>query len=147
MSSHLQFHVRSARWPQDEPAIGAVRRQVFIDEQGVPEAMEWEVEDGRCRWFVAESGDEVIGIARLTPEGRIGRMAVRRPYRGRGVGSALLRAALTAARAAGWETIRLSAQTRAMPFYARHGFRAEGPEYLDAGIPHRSMSLSFEEKA
>jgi predicted GNAT family N-acyltransferase len=141
----LSFLVRPAYWPDDEMRIASVRREVFIAEQGVPESLEWEQRDAACQWFVAQTGDEVLGIARLTPDGRIGRMAVRSGFRGRGVGSALLRAALAAARAAGWGEVRLSAQTHAVPFYAAHGFQAEGPEYADAGIPHRSMKLSLKE--
>ncbi|MEW5769765.1 MAG: GNAT family N-acetyltransferase [Pseudomonadota bacterium] len=137
--------VRRADWLLDEAAIAALRREVFIDEQGVPEALEWEVRDPHCRWFVAEMDGMLVGISRLLPEGRIGRMAVRRAYRRRGVGSALLQAALAAARAAGLAEVELSAQTHAVPFYARHGFRAEGPEYPDAGIPHRTMKLHLKE--
>lgn len=143
----LSFQVRAARWPEDEAALAAVRREVFIAEQGVPEAMEWEDRDKECQWLLAQSGDQVLGIARLTPEGCIGRMAVRQGFRGRGVGSALLRAALAEARTQGWKEARLSAQCHALPFYARHGFQAEGPEYLDAGIPHRTMTLILEEIA
>jgi predicted GNAT family N-acyltransferase len=143
----VAFQIRTARWPEDEAAIAAVRWEVFIAEQGVPEALEWEERDGACQWFLAVAGEQVAGIARLTPEGRIGRMAVRRPFRGRGVGSALLRAVLDAAQVSGCKEVVLSAQTHAMPFYAQQGFQAEGPEYLDAGIPHRTMRLNLEELA
>ncbi len=136
-----EFTVRPARWNEDQTAIAALRRAVFIEEQAVPESLEWEEQDARCRWFVAEAGGQLIGISRLTPEGRIGRMAVARGWRRRGVGSALLRAALSAAREAGMAGIHLSAQVRAIPFYVLHGFTASGPEYDDAGIPHRSMHL------
>ncbi len=140
------FTLRPARWDADGPAIAHLRRAVFVEEQGVPEALEWEDRDGQCLWFVAHDGrGEVIGIARVTPEGRVGRMAVGRAWRRRGVGSALLRAAVEAARARGHQTVYLSAQTHAVPFYARHGFVATGPEYPDAGILHRSMFLGIEE--
>jgi predicted GNAT family N-acyltransferase len=139
---HPAFSVRPARWQEDENAIARLRRAVFIEEQHVPEALEWEAWDRDCLWHVAhDDGGEVIGIARLTPEGRIGRMAVSQSWRGRGVGSALLAAAIDAARARGVASLELSAQTHAMSFYARHGFIATGPEYLEAGIPHRTMSL------
>ena len=136
------FSVRPARWEVDENAIARVRRAVFIEEQGVPEALEWEARDAECLWHVAcdDKGD-AIGIVRLTPQGRIGRMAVAKPWRGLGVGSALLAAVIDAARARGQLLLELSAQTHAISFYARHGFTATGPEYLDAGIPHRTMSL------
>lgn len=119
---------------------------VFIEEQAVPEALEWEPLDPQCDWFVArEDGRAVIGIARLTPDGRIGRMAVRAAWRGRGVGAALLAAALRAARERGDADVRLSAQTHAQGFYARFGFRPQGEVYQDAGIPHIAMNFRFEE--
>ncbi len=138
------FAVRTARWSVDEPAIAEVRRRVFIVEQGVPEALEWEAIDADCAWFVAEAGAGlVIGIARLRADGRIGRMAVLPPWRRRGVGAALLTAALSEARARGLAGVHLAAQTHAVRFYARFGFRVEGAEFFDAGIPHRRMYIDF----
>ncbi len=138
------FLVRRARWKEDAAAIARVRRAVFIDEQRVPEDLEWEARDGDCAWFVAASGEGgIVGIGRLTPEGRVGRMAVLPPWRGRGVGTALLHAVLQEARARGQFEVRLSAQCRALRFYERHGFVAVGNEYLDAGIPHRDMALTL----
>ncbi len=138
------FIVRAAHWEVDETAIARLRRQVFIEEQGVPEELEWEAEDPACQWFLACSPDgEVIGVARLTPQGRVGRMAVAKAWRRRGVGSALLATAVTAARARGQTEVALAAQSHAIPFYERHGFRATGPEYRDAGIPHRTMALAL----
>lgn len=136
------FSVRSARWDEDENAIACLRRSVFIEEQGVPEALEWEARDGECFWHVAcDDKGEVIGIVRLTHQGRIGRMAVAKPWRRLGVGSALLGAVIDSARVRGMAMLELSAQTHAISFYTRHGFIATGPEYLDAGIPHRTMTL------
>ena len=141
------FSVRTAVWRDDEAAIARVRRAVFIDEQGVPEALEWEAVDAACAWFVAQAGNgEIVAIVRLRDDGRLGRMAVLPAWRRRGVGSALLMAALDAARARGLATVHLSAQSHAVPFYARRGFRAEGDEYPDAGIPHRSMRLNLGEQ-
>lgn len=139
----LAFIVRPAEWKLDEIAIARVRRTVFIDEQGVPEALEWEMEDSQYRWFAAEASGQVIGIARLTNAGRIGRMAVVPAWRQHGVGGALLAVVLRAATECGLQQVHLSAQTHAVAFYARYGFVAEGPEYLDAGIPHRRMNLIF----
>ncbi len=146
MPETFTFSVSSAKWPADEAAIARVRRAVFIEEQAVPESLEWEELDRDCVWFVARLGSgEVIGTARLTPDNRIGRMAVSRPWRHGGVGTALLGAALSAARRRGVPTVRLSAQTHAVPFYARFGFRAEGTMYMDAGIPHVAMTFTFQE--
>ena len=145
MPSQFQYRVRLADWAQDEAAIANLRREVFIVEQHVPEHLEWEEGEVQHLWFVAESRVGLIGIARLTADGRIGRMAVRRPFRGKGVGTALLSAALEAARQIGMGHVRLSAQTHAEGFYARQGFVAEGEKYLDAGIPHRAMHLILKE--
>lgn len=147
MPSQFQYHVRAADWARDEAAIANLRREVFIVEQRVPEHLEWESDDARHQWFVAETRVGLIGIVRLTAVGRVGRMAVRRPFRGKGVGGALLRAALAAASRAGLGQVRLAAQTHAEGFYARHGFVAEGEPYLDAGIPHRAMFLTMKEFA
>lgn len=133
------FTVQRAVWPRDEAAIARVRRAVFIEEQAVPEELEWEDIDPQCAWFVARAGDRVVGIARLTPEGRIGRMAVMPAWRQRGVGRALLQAALSQAREHGLTGVHLSAQTHASGFYARQGFIAVGEVYQDAGIPHIHM--------
>jgi predicted GNAT family N-acyltransferase len=136
--------VTPADWARDETAIAQVRRAVFIEEQGVSEALEWEAIDAACDWFVARGGEALVGIARLTPDGRIGRMAVLPGWRGRGVGRQLLAAALAKARARGFKRLTLSAQVQAMPFYARAGFRADGPEYMDAGMAHRKMILDWQ---
>ena len=145
------FSIHIAEWRHDQAAIALLRRTVFIDEQGVPEALEWEADDADYTWFVARAaGDpaptvETIGIARLAASGKIGRMAVVPGWRRQGVGSALLDAAIEAARRHGLTDVYLSAQVHAMPFYARRGFQAVGPEYVDAGIPHRDMKLNLRE--
>ena len=81
-----------------------------------------------------------IGCGRLLPDGHIGRLAVLPAWRGRDVGSALLGQLVDLARARGHARVILNSQTQAMPFYARHGFVAVGDEYLEAGIPHRTMT-------
>lgn len=137
--------IELAAWRLDEGAIARVRRAVFIEEQAVPEALEWEDVDPECDWVVARHGREVVGVARLTPDGRVGRMAVLPAWRARGVGSRLLQAVLERARARGIERVTLNAQVQAVPFYARAGFRAEGPVFPDAGIPHRMMLFDLQD--
>jgi predicted GNAT family N-acyltransferase len=152
MPSLFQYQVRPAVWINDEMAIANIRHEVFITEQCVPESLEWETEDPAYQWFVAETRSGLIGIARLMAEpgevqqvGRIGRMAVRRPFRGKGVGRALLAAAIDSAREQGLQAVKLSAQTHAVNFYVKYGFVAEGDIYMDAGIPHRTMRRILEE--
>jgi predicted GNAT family N-acyltransferase len=136
--------IRPADWPADEPSIAVVRRKVFIEEQGVPEVMEWEDLDSGCDWFVAEAGGETVAIVRLTPDGRVGRMAVLPEWRRKGIGAALLTAALDAARKRELAEVELHAQTHAVRFYQRFGFVATGPAFDEAGIPHRHMRLNLE---
>ncbi len=132
------------RWPGAHATLSAIRRRVFVEEQGVPEALEWDGLDAGARHFLAVTADgSAIGCARLLADGRIGRMAVLPAWRRRGVGSALPRAAVDACRLRGDARVRLSAQLAAIPFYARAGFAVCGPVHADAGIPHRDMLLTL----
>jgi predicted GNAT family N-acyltransferase len=135
------FRIRLVTWDKTSAELRSVREEVFIREQGVPPELEWDGEDPACVHALAVTrGGEAIGTARLTADGHIGRMAVRRPWRGQGVGSALLEAMMRAARRQGLDRVVLHAQLHARDFYARFGFRAEGGEFLDAGIPHVRMA-------
>jgi predicted GNAT family N-acyltransferase len=138
MAAH-QLRVRAADWNVDRTALRAIREQVFVREQAVPVELEWDEFDPLCQHVVAEAAGQAIGTGRLLPDGHIGRMAVLESWRGQGVGSALLVALLRLARDRGIRRVRLNAQSRAVAFYARHGFVAEGEEFIEAGIPHRSM--------
>lgn len=136
------FSIRLASWDAACKPLAAVRRAVFIVEQNVPEALEWDADDAVSLHALASSAaGEAIGTARLLPDGHIGRMAVLREWRGHGVGSALLSSMIEAARAHGHATARLNAQVQALPFYRRFGFEAAGDVFLDAGMAHRAMTL------
>lgn len=138
------FTISETGWSRDTARLGAIRRAVFIDEQGVPEALEWDEYDAVSTHWLALAGDgSPIGCARLLPGGHLGRMAVLPAWRGRGVGRALLDAVLHAARMRGERLLRLSAQTHAAGFYARAGFVADGPVYEEAGILHVAMQMTL----
>ena len=148
MTDSPRFTVRPADWAADEAAIAQVRRAVFIEEQCVSEALEWEEMAPNGTWFVAvDAKAGVIGIVHLAADGHIYRMAVLAPWRRHGVGAALLAMALAEARRQGHTQVQLSAQTHATAFYACYGFQAEGGVYQDAGIPHISMTLTFKDPA
>lgn len=135
-----EFNIRTAEWDRDREAIRLVRQTVFVVEQSVPSDLEWDGKDERCLHVLAESSNrDVIGTGRLQPSGKLGRMAVLRPWRGLGVGSAILRALIEAAAESGIDEIYLHAQNRAISFYDRFGFEPEGEEFMEAGIPHRLM--------
>lgn len=117
-----------------------VREAVFIEEQGAPRDLEQDALDPLCHHVIARDADGApIGTGRLTPDHRIGRMAVLSAWRGRGVGEALLRALLAEARQRQWPAVSLHAQVDAEPFYARHGFLPEGDRFFEAGIEHQGM--------
>ncbi|HWD17005.1 MAG TPA: GNAT family N-acetyltransferase [Casimicrobiaceae bacterium] len=138
------FSVRTGSWNAHEDALRFVRHAVFIVEQRVPAALEWDDADAASLHALAvdEKGGP-IGCARLLPDGHIGRVAVLAPWRRRGVGSALLRCLIDEARSRGHPGVLLNAQVDAMPFYARHGFVARGAAFDEAGIPHQAMERSL----
>ena len=145
MSVSSEFSRRLADWTHDGDALRTIRRTVFVVEQGVPEALEWDVVDPLCAHALAHDGDgNPIGCGRLLPDGHIGRMAVLRPWRGRGVGAALLALLVELARERGHRRAILNAQKDAVPFYARYGFIVTGDEFEDAGIAHRIMERTLE---
>ena len=138
------FSVAITTWAADAPALQFVRRTVFIDEQRVPENLEWDAQDTQCVHALARDGTGApVGCARLLPDGHIGRVAVLAQWRGRGIGDALLGCLIDEARRRGHARVLLNAQTQAMPFYARHGFTAAGAPFEEAGIPHQAMGLTL----
>jgi predicted GNAT family N-acyltransferase len=138
------FSILLTDWARDRARLSQVRRAVFIDEQQVPESLEWDADDAGALHLLALDGQGLaIGCARLLPDGHIGRMAVLPGWRGQGVGRALLDAVMRAADARGHATLRLSAQTHAADFYARAGFVAVGEVYEEAGIPHVAMKKNL----
>ena len=138
----MTIRVREVAWNSHQQALSSLRRTVFVEEQGVAEAEEWDGADPDCRHFLAEDTDGCpIGTARLMPSGQIGRMAVLEAWRGRGIGARLLKLAVDAARDANYQTIFLHAQSHAVGFYERAGFQIIGAPFLEAGIEHREMTL------
>lgn len=131
--------ISETSWSHDEPALREIRAAVFIDEQRVPVELEWDAFDAEALHWLARLDGQPVGTARLLRSGQIGRMAVLREQRGRGIGAALLSAVIARADVLGRRELFLHAQSHAIPFYERFGFEAFGPEFLEAGIPHRTM--------
>ncbi|MEJ7747197.1 MAG: GNAT family N-acetyltransferase, partial [Luteimonas sp.] len=101
---------------------------------------EWDALDPQCMHVIARSTDgKPIGTGRLTPERKIGRMAVLHEWRNKGVGDALLLALIAQALECGWREVALNAQVDAQRFYARHGFIPCGERFMEAGIEHQPM--------
>lgn len=134
-----QFRLVLGGWPLCKKDASAIRDEVFVHEQNVPPELELDEHDAECIHVVAYDGDKPAGTGRLLPDGHIGRLAVRRPYRGQGLGSLILTSLVDEARRQGHLQVELAAQLHAQGFYAAHGFVAEGEVFLDAGIDHIMM--------
>ncbi|MEM9394058.1 MAG: GNAT family N-acetyltransferase [Pseudomonadota bacterium] len=139
--------VREITGPGELELCRAIRRDVFIEEQNVSEAEEWDGRDSSARHLLAFDGGAPVGTARLRVVedfGKIERVCVRATARGTGAGRALMQAALALLRTdPALLGAKLGSQTHAIPFYEGLGFTAFGPVYDDAGIPHRDMKVLF----
>jgi tRNA(adenine34) deaminase len=133
------MEVKTATWQDDQSTLKAIRFEVFVEEQGVPTAEEIDRFDPLSIHAIAWIDGQAAACGRLLPDGHIGRMAVRKAYRGRNVGAAVLTHLIERARQRGDVESVLSAQTHAIGFYEKFGYVAFGPEYLDCDIPHRTM--------
>lgn len=120
--------------------IFSIREIVFEREQGVPTELERDGLDPDCIHVLAfDENERAIGTGRLQSNGKIGRMAVLKDWRRKGVGGSLLSALLKAATDRPLETLYLYAQIDARPFYEKFGFNAVGREFMEAGITHIEM--------
>lgn len=134
-------------WDQARARAAAIRRAVFIEEQGVPESLEWDEHDAMAVHALALDLDgRAVATGRLVVvpgarEARIGRMAVQRELRRQGLGGRVLTALLDAAACQGILRVMLHAQVAVVPFYHRFGFAGTGGQFEEAGIPHIGMEL------
>jgi predicted GNAT family N-acyltransferase len=122
----------------------AIRMRVFVREQHVPASFELDRDDQRAMHFLATLNGRAVGTARVVLHGhsaKIGRMAVLKTYRRKGIGGQLLKRAIATARSRHARKIYLHAQVPVIGFYERMGFRAVGPVFDEAGIAHRKMIL------
>ena len=134
------YLIRMASWQDEAPILRIIRTAVFIHEQQIPEDLEWDEFDLISMHVLAlNSGGQPIGTARLLPDGHIGRMAVLKEWRGKGLGGAMLLRILEELRNRHMRKAMLNAQTTAIRFYEKFGFRVSGKEFMEAGIPHVKM--------
>jgi predicted GNAT family N-acyltransferase len=142
MQAGIAVRIETADWSRDADILRAIREAVFVNEQHVPLELEWDGLDPLCTHVIAYvDGNSAVATGRLLANGHIGRLAVLKNWRARGIGAQVLRALISIARTNGLDKCALNAQTHAIAFYERHGFVAEGEEFDDAGIAHRHMVL------
>ena len=132
-------------WEKAAKEAYAIRQKVFIEEQGVPEHMELDEYDPGASHVLAYQNAQCIATARLVrldaKSAQIGRMAVLVSLRGQGIGTAMLKQLIEFALSEGISNLLLHSQVSASSFYEKLGFKAEGPVYQEAGIPHRNVIL------
>jgi predicted GNAT family N-acyltransferase len=139
------FRVEPADYKADFDDLRAIREAVFINEQNIPEEIEFDAIDPDCYHFVARDNQHnAIGTGRLSPDQKIGRMAIMDNWRGKGAGKSLMLTLLEKAQKLGWTEVTLNAQTAVIGFYEKFGFSKIGNEFMEANIPHQCMRLELE---
>ena len=144
MKNNLKVEI--VKWIDSHTQLKNIREKVFIQEQKVTPELEWDGMDEKAMHFLVFKDEEAIGCARVVVIKnymQLGRMAVLKKYRGIGVGSALLEKAIVTAKLKQLSSIHISAQCNAIDFYVKFGFEVISDIYLDAEIPHRSMTLEL----
>lgn len=152
--------VRRATTETEREDAFAVRRRVFVDEQDVPADLEWDDHDdapGTVHFVAYDDGDPV-GAARLRPKekrdaggrdeagiGKVERVATLRERRGEGIGAAVMDVLEETARAEGYGTLVLHAQTHAEAFYHRLGYETTSGVFEEADIPHVEMEKRLDD--
>jgi hypothetical protein len=123
--------------------ILAIRHRVFSVEQQVDPDIDFDGLDGLAIQVLASSEGIAVGTGRMLADGHIGRIAVLKEYRGKGIGSDIIQALVKQAREAGMTKVFLGSQVRAVPFYEKLGFSAAGENYIEANIPHTPMEMTI----
>lgn len=131
-------------WKLAQAEASKIRLSVFIQEQKVPEHLEWDGMDSEFLHVIARNAQQLaIGTARFNQRGQIGRMAVLPAWRRKGVGKSIMQAIIEHAQTEQFPQLSLNAQLEAIAFYEPFGFIATGPMFEDAGIAHRRMINSL----
>lgn len=131
-------------FPEDLSPAYFVRQKVFVEEQNCPPEAEFDVVDKISEHLVLSNLDgNPVGTARIhekTPgQASIGRIAVLKEHRGKGYGAYIVEKCMERLEEQGYESILIHAQTHAIPFYEKLGFKPFGEEFMEDGIPHIKM--------
>ena len=144
MENNLKVEI--VKWIDGYAPLSMIREKVFIEEQKVTPQLEWDGRDEEAIHFLAYQDEKAIGCARafvIENHMQLGRMAVLKEYRNKGIGSFLIEKAITTAKLNQLSKISISAQCHAINFYKKFGFEVTSEIYLDAGISHQDMELIF----
>ena len=143
IQAQTTFHIVQTSWIESENDLRAIRTPVFIEEQLVAPDFEWDEVDKTAVHLLASLDKQPIACLRIIDSHKIGRMAVLKDWRNKGVGAALLQEAVKICKAHGSKSVYLSAQTHAIGFYQRCGFKVTSEVYQDLHIPHVDMQLEL----
>ena len=137
------IQISKVSWREAENDLREVRQMVFVEEQAVAPDFEWDELDASSIHILALFDNQPIACLRIIDYHKIGRMAVLKEWRGMGMGAALLLEAVAVCKKYGSKIIYLSAQTHAIEFYRKAGFKVTSVEYCDVHIPHVDMQLDL----
>lgn len=140
------MEVRIVKTEQELADAFEVRRKVFVGEQNVPEEEEIDQHESEAVHFVLYSEGTAAGAGRfriLDGIGKVERICVLKESRNSGAGVAVMNKIEDYAKSQGISSLKLNAQTHAIPFYSRLGYETVSEEFLDAGIPHKTMKKTI----
>jgi len=135
--------IRIMNWEEAKPQAYPIRLAVFVEEQNIPESLELDADDPLAWHAIVFMNGKAIATGRLIRDGKIGRLAVLKQYRGRGFGSNLLKSLMYHGKHHGIFNFYLHAQTSAIGFYGQLGFKTIDSEFNEAGIRHMKMVLQY----
>ena len=142
-SGDCMYQVKHGRWDQLQQDAKLIRTQVFICEQGITEADEWDDQDVISQHFVIYDQDQPIATARLLQNHSVGRVADVKAYRGQGLGQMIMLEIISYAQKQGLSVLTLSSQVHAISFYEKLGFTVQGNSYDECGISHIEMTMNL----
>lgn len=135
--------IKKGTWETYQDHARMIREQVFIQEQRIPDDEEWDAQDAISEHFLVYLDGQPVATARLLPTHKLGRVSVLKPYRGRGIGVALINNIIQKAQQQNRPFVKLSSQLQAIGFYNQLGFITQGEPYLDCDIAHIDMYLAL----
>ena len=121
------------------PQIKRIRNAVFTHEQGIDEAIDFDGQDGTAVHVLVRVGQGYVATGRMLSDGHIGRLAVLKEHRGKGLGTRAVAALMDEAKQRSMERVYLGSQEQALGFYRKLGFRECGEPFMEAGIEHVEM--------
>ncbi|KJG02709.1 GNAT family N-acetyltransferase [Photobacterium angustum] len=123
----------------NKESIRFVREQVFIKEQQIDPEIEFDGLDTQAVHVLVVDSEQPLGTGRILADGHIGRIAIMKAARGKGLGVKVVQALVEYAKQQGYPRVDLGAQTHAVDFYRKLGFTPYGEEFMEANIPHQAM--------